>query len=194
MDMHDIFEMSRGNGILRIAGEIAKKFHVRKEPVIFENFDDFSREFEKICKDNSFDKLFQHFEAGYFVRVQSYLARLAGHFCRLEGKHKVEEKHYKRALHLAPLLVRNLKECFLTPSAYKIYDLFQIQGKRQIDIAKELGFSRAYISKTITELRLKGFITPSEDQQKEYEENLKDPEFVKEMEKEAVQVTEENGQ
>lgn len=184
MTDEDIFKLMRGEGVLK-AGKVKTKYKVFKVPVMFNCYDDFVDEYEKLIMDKKFNKLFNMQEKGYLARIGGNLAKLTAHFCRLDGKTEVEPKHYQRAMRFAPLMVRSLKETNLTPSMYNVYDSYFLRGNKQSVVSKELNVSKAYISNCVAFLKAQGFIELTKEQKEEeveIERELKD-EITRERER-----------
>lgn len=166
MEEDDLFKLMKGEGILKV-GEIAKKYPKLKKQIIFDTYDDFVEEYRRVVKDNQLGLIFKDEEMGYLVRAGAHLAKLSVHFARMKGNDRVTEVEYKKALKFAPLLIRNLKESFLTPNLYKIYDMYFLNGMKQADIAFQLGVSRAAICKNVKLLKQNGFINQTKEQVEE---------------------------
>ncbi len=173
----DIFKLMKGEGILK-AGNVRDKYRIFKNPVEFNCYDDFVDEYKKIMVDKSFNALFNTTEKGYISRIGGNLAKLTAHFCRLSGETTVTQKHYRKALQFAPMLVRNLKESNLTPALYEIYDAYFLKRMKQIDVAKLIGATKSYVSQSITFLKAQGFIDLTPEQ--EVEELETEREIIKE--------------
>jgi len=171
----DIFNLMRGEGILK-AGNVKSKYKIYKKPVIFDCYDDFVDEYQKLIMEKKLNLIFPSFEKGYLARIGAHLAKLSVYFARIDYKNvakkvseeiKVEKKHYQKALLFAPLLVRNLKEISLTPEMYKIYDLYFLRKIKQVDVSNSLGVSKSHVSQSIKFLTAQGFIELTKEQTEE---------------------------
>jgi len=166
LDDEDIFKLMQGKSILD-AGRITKKFSRMKNQVIFDCYDNFIDEYKEFVMSRGLNNVFKQYEKGYISRIGAHLAKLSAHFCRMEGKTKVEPKHYRRALIFTPLLVKNLKETKLTPSQYQVYDAYFLRKMKQVEISLDLGVSPEYVSQTVGFLRRNGFIDITKEQEDE---------------------------
>lgn len=154
LDLEDMYKIIAGQPVFEL-----KKLHTYDDVPVFDKYLDMVKQHYKIAKGLTFLSSFSPNKYGLITRNCLDIARLSAYCDRGSGS----VDNFDKWLNFVPFLLYNHVSSTLTNNEFLTLNLACFENLCQKEIAKKLGFSQPYVSKTMAHLNDLGLLIKPEN-------------------------------